>query len=83
MFFGGLTGVEGTIGDLELDTNLKPDEIFDEYVNSLTEIGTRSIRTEEMMLVSLGQLVPKMRQTGHARTVETSFVNKERRAILL
>jgi len=53
--------VEGTIGDMETDSNLKPKDIFDEYVNSLTEIGTRSIRTEEMLLVSLGQLVPKMR----------------------
>lgn len=83
VFFGGLNGVEGTIGDLETDTNLKPKEIFDENVNCLTEIGTRSIRTEEMLLVSLGQLVPKMRQNGHARNIETTFVNKERRAALM
>lgn len=83
VFFGGLNGVEGTIADMETDSNLKPAEIFDEYVNTLTEIGTRSIRTEEMLLVSLGQLVPKMRQNGHARDLASSFVNKERRALLL
>jgi predicted SPOUT superfamily RNA methylase MTH1 len=39
-------------------------EMFDEYINCLPERGSRCIRTEESILVSLSNLYPQFRQFG-------------------
>ena len=49
IFFGGLEGIEGLV-DLEENSGLKASEVstlFDEYLNTCPESGTRSTRTEE------------------------------------
>jgi predicted SPOUT superfamily RNA methylase MTH1 len=38
---------------------------FDMFLNTTPERGTRSIRTEENMLVSLAALYPKLRAVGN------------------
>jgi hypothetical protein len=38
--------------------------MFDEYINACPEIGTRNLRTEESLLLTLGALVPKLRACG-------------------
>lgn len=67
VFFGGLTGIEGLVEDLEGNENLKASEtrsLFHEYVNASPEIGSRSLRTEEALLMSMGALLPKLRAAG-------------------
>lgn len=58
--FGGLYGLEQA---LESDEQLNVDEpslLFDHYINSLPYQGSRTIRTEEAILVTLAALRPKM-----------------------
>lgn len=69
IFFGGLSGIEGVIEELDENTNYKAKDvrkIFDLYVNSCPERGCRpsSLRTEESMLISMGALMPKLRRVG-------------------
>lgn len=68
--FGGLEGIEGLVEQDE-GSKLKSKEsirsMFNEYVNCLPERGTRSIRTEESILVSLSNLYPKMREFGASK----------------
>jgi predicted SPOUT superfamily RNA methylase MTH1 len=67
IFFGGLGGIEGLVEDLETNQNMQSSNIrksFDEYINTCPEIGTRNLRTEESILMTLGALLPKMRQHG-------------------
>jgi len=67
IFFGGLEGIEGIVEEME--DNLKKSDVrdlFDMYINSCPERGCRttSVRTEESVLISLGALMPQMRQNG-------------------
>uniref|UniRef100_A0A7N2LU85 Uncharacterized protein n=1 Tax=Quercus lobata TaxID=97700 RepID=A0A7N2LU85_QUELO len=51
--FGGLAGLEESI---EEDNNLKgknAQEVFDSYLNTCPHQGSRTIRTEEAILISL------------------------------
>ena len=67
VFFGGLTGIEDLVEELEADENLKASEtrkLFNEYVNAVPEIGSRSLRTEESLLMTMGALMPKFRAVG-------------------
>lgn len=60
MVFGGLQGLEAA---LENDDTLNVDDpslLFDYYLNTLPEQGSRTIRTEEAILVSLAALRPKL-----------------------
>jgi len=66
VFFGGLEGIEGLI-EQEEQSSRKKDEtegLFDLYLNTCPEQGTRTIRTEEAILVSLAQICPNLRQVG-------------------
>lgn len=67
IFFGGLDGIEGIVEEEE-STFMKKEELknkFDLFLNTTPERGTRSIRTEENMLVSLAVLYPKLRAIGN------------------
>lgn len=69
IFFGGLSGIEGVIEELDENTNYKAKDvrkIFDLYVNSCPERGCRpsSLRTEESLLISMGALMPRLRRVG-------------------
>lgn len=58
--FGGLFGLEAA---LELDPNLNVDDptlLFDKYVNTCPQQGSRTIRTEEAILLSLSELRTKL-----------------------
>ena len=62
--FGGLEGIEGIVESEEQHAS-GADEVakmFDLYLNTCTEQGTRTIRTEEAILVSLAVLVPSFRK---------------------
>ncbi|XP_077301586.1 28S rRNA (uridine-N(3))-methyltransferase [Arctopsyche grandis] len=72
IFFGGLQGVEAA---LENDENLAVDDpslLFDHYINSMPTQGSRTIRTEEAILVTLSALQNKMEQIHKAKNFELS-----------
>jgi len=66
VFFGGLEGIEGLVEQEEHTTRKEGDtaSLFDLYLNTCPENGSRNIRTEEAVLVALGQIAPKLRQVG-------------------
>ncbi|KAL7980863.1 hypothetical protein Chor_002017 [Crotalus horridus] len=60
IIFGGLQGLEtGVEADPHLDVT-DPSTLFDLYLNTCPGQGSRTIRTEEALLVSLSALRPKM-----------------------
>ncbi|KAJ8931933.1 hypothetical protein NQ314_015113, partial [Rhamnusium bicolor] len=64
VLFGGLQGLEGAI---ENDPILQVDDpklIFHYYLNTLPNQGSKTIRTEEAVLVSLAALRPKFHSVG-------------------
>lgn len=66
LFFGGLDGIEGLV-EQEEGMELKVSEVnklFDFYINTCPEQGTRTIRTEEAILISLADLYPVFRAVG-------------------
>jgi methyltransferase len=82
VFFGGLTGIEDLVEELEADENLKASEtrnLFNEYVNAVPEIGSRSLRTEESLLMTMGALMPKFRAVGkHVGINKSKMKTKEK-----
>jgi len=65
IFFGGLGGIEGLVEDLETSKNYSSIRtMFDEYINACPEVGTRNLRTEESLLITLGAILPKLRAHG-------------------
>ena len=66
VFFGGMEGIEVII---EQDERTKMSteaikKLFDTLVNPVPERGTRTIRTEESILVTMSSLYPKLRAYG-------------------
>nr|KAF6487631.1 SPOUT domain containing methyltransferase 1 [Rousettus aegyptiacus] len=62
--FGGLQGLEAGV---DADPNLEvaePSVLFDLYVNTCPSQGSRTIRTEEAILISLAALQPGLTQAG-------------------
>lgn len=62
--FGGLQGLEAGV---DADPNLEvadPSVLFDFYVNTCPSQGSRTIRTEEAILISLAALQPGLTQVG-------------------
>ncbi|KAK7108823.1 hypothetical protein V1264_016488 [Littorina saxatilis] len=58
--FGGVQGLEAS---LEVDPNLDEDDpslLFHHYVNSCPDQGSRTIRTEEAVLITMSALRPKI-----------------------
>ena len=58
--FGGVRGLEAA---LEVDEKLEgddPEPLFDRYLNTCPQQGSRTIRTEEAVLVTLAALRPKI-----------------------
>lgn len=75
VFFGGLNGIEGLIEDLEGGENIKASEtrkLFDEYISASPEVGSRSQRTEESLLITMGALLPKLRVAGAKAPVQSN-----------
>ncbi|KAJ8911616.1 hypothetical protein NQ315_017126 [Exocentrus adspersus] len=64
VIFGGVQGLEAAI---ENDTVLQVDDpelLFHHYLNTLPNQGSKTIRTEEAILVSLAALRPKLNPKG-------------------
>ncbi|CAH0553209.1 unnamed protein product [Brassicogethes aeneus] len=60
IMFGGLQGLEAALeNDISLNAE-DPKLLFDVYLNTLPEQGSKTIRTEEAILVSLAGLRPKL-----------------------
>ncbi|KAH9503307.1 putative methyltransferase C9orf114 [Bulinus truncatus] len=60
VFFGGLKGLEAS---MESDSNIKsddPKQFFHHYVNVCPNQGSRTIRTEEALLIAMAALSPKL-----------------------
>ncbi|XP_051041031.1 putative methyltransferase C9orf114 homolog isoform X2 [Phodopus roborovskii] len=68
VLFGGLQGLEAGV---DADPNLEvsePSVLFDFYVNTCPSQGSRTIRTEEAILISLAALQPGLIQAGSRTT---------------
>ena len=65
--FGGVHGIEACVdGDVGL-TSIAPEEadkLFDFWVNTCPEQGSRTIRTEEAILITLSALRAPLEQRG-------------------
>ncbi|XP_005090300.1 putative methyltransferase C9orf114 [Aplysia californica] len=64
--FGGLKGLEASV---EADCNIgtdDPSEIFQRYVNVCSRQGSRTIRTEEAILIAMTALSPKLTSANAA-----------------
>ncbi|KAJ3605891.1 hypothetical protein NHX12_027934 [Muraenolepis orangiensis] len=60
VIFGGLQGLEASVeGDQNLDV-IDPSALFDLYLNTCPSQGSRTIRTEEAILISMAGLRPKI-----------------------
>lgn len=58
--FGGLQGLEEALeNDNSLNTD-NPSDLFDNYLNTLPGQGSRTIRTEEAIIVTLAALRTKL-----------------------
>ena len=61
--FGGVKGLEVALQqDEELKELEDPGVLFDLYLNTCPKQGSRTIRTEEAILVSLAALRPKIEE---------------------
>ena len=58
--FGGLFGLENSIENDENLTVDDPSQMFDHYFNVVSEQGSRTIRTEEAVLITLSSLAEKI-----------------------
>ena len=59
--FGGLKGLEAALeADKQLGDTKDPEPLFDLYLNTCPGQGSRTIRTEEAILVTLSALRPKI-----------------------
>ncbi|XP_016973690.2 putative methyltransferase C9orf114, partial [Drosophila rhopaloa] len=58
--FGGLQGLESALSNDEKLTVDDPELLFDHYVNVLPRQGSRTIRTEEALLIALAALQEKL-----------------------
>lgn len=78
--FGGLQGLESA---LESDDNLDVDDpslLFDHYLNTIPKQGSRTVRTEEAILVTLAALRDKLMPENEApefKFVETIPVSED------
>jgi len=59
--FGGLQGLESALANDEKLTVDDPELLFDHYVNVLPRQGSRTIRTEEALLIALAALQEKLK----------------------
>ncbi|CAH2316309.1 Hypothetical predicted protein [Pelobates cultripes] len=64
--FGGLQGLEASV-DSDQNVNItEPSLLFNHYLNTCPGQGSRTIRTEEAILISLSALRPKIEAASHS-----------------
>jgi predicted SPOUT superfamily RNA methylase MTH1 len=66
--FGGVQGLEVALESDDVFNVDNPKLIFDHYLNTLPDQGSRTIRTEEAVLVTLAALRPKLLQGSETNT---------------
>lgn len=59
--FGGLSGIEAALETDDVLTVDDPVLMFDHYVNTCPDQGSRTIRTEEAILISLAELRSRLK----------------------
>ena len=59
ILFGGLQGLEAVVEADEAITATEPSQLFDLYLNTCPDQGSRTIRTEEAIYISLASLQSK------------------------
>lgn len=60
VMFGGVQGIEAALENDEVLNIDDPKLLFDYYLNTLPDQGSKTIRTEEAILISLAALRPKL-----------------------
>lgn len=60
LVFGGLQGLENAVNSDEQIESEDPADLFNHYVNSLPDQGSRIIRTEEAIPITLTALKMKL-----------------------
>ncbi|PSN52378.1 putative methyltransferase [Blattella germanica] len=71
--FGGLQGLEAALENDEMLTVEDPSLLFDCYLNTCPQQGSRTIRTEEAILITLSELRTKLApKFQHTFTTKTS-----------
>lgn len=70
--FGGLSGIEAALEADDILTVDDPSLLFDHYLNTCPDQGSRTIRTEEALLITLAELRtklnPKVKPTMQSNT---------------
>lgn len=62
--FGGLNGLEAAVENDDVLNIDDPKLLFNYYLNTLPEQGSRTIRTEEAVLITLAALRSKIRRVN-------------------
>lgn len=60
--FGGVKGLEESVASDNSIDNEDPSVLFNHYINVCPKQGSRTIRTEEAMLITLSRIVPLIGQ---------------------
>lgn len=60
IIFGGLKGLEEAVENDETFNTDDPSDLFEYYLNTLPNQGSRTIRTEEAIIVTLASLRAKL-----------------------
>lgn len=74
ILFGGLLGIESALDSDEQLMADDPSLLFDHYINSVPTQGSRTIRTEEAILVTMSALRSKLEQKNKVK--EFTFSDK-------
>lgn len=64
IFFGGLAGLEPAIESDETLKETEPRTLFDYYLNVCPDQGSRTIRTEEALFITLAALRKQLSDNG-------------------
>ena len=62
--FGGLQGLEASLESDESLNAMDPSSLFHHYINTCPDQGSRTIRTEEALLITMAALRPHIKLTN-------------------
>ncbi|ENN75266.1 hypothetical protein YQE_08182, partial [Dendroctonus ponderosae] len=80
--FGGVQGLEAALeNDSVLDAD-DPKLLFHNYLNTIPEQGSRTIRTEEAILISLAALRPKLNPEFQSKTFDGNDTEYQEDSVL-
>ncbi|XP_028128862.1 putative methyltransferase C9orf114 [Diabrotica virgifera virgifera] len=76
VMFGGLQGIEAALENDQVLNIDDPKLLFDHYLNTLPEQGSKTIRTEEAILISLAALRPKLNPENKPVSIHKNDIDK-------